>query len=148
MYERGLTNDDLAKELKPIIGREYIRCDSAEPKSIAELAQRGISTVEAIKGKDSVNFGIQWLQQLEIIIDVSCQNAKNEFGSYKWEENKHGDMLRKPVDRNNHLIDAIRYANELEMVYWRESLKEEPKPRDYGGYNIIDTEDDGSWMAG
>ena len=148
LYERGLTNDDLAKALKPMISREPIRCDSAEPKSIIELAQRGITTVEAIKGKDSVNYGIQWLQQQEIIIDIHCQNAKNEFSSYKWEENKQGDQLRKPVDRNNHLIDACRYANELEMNYWREAKKEKEKPKDYGGYERLDEGDGGSWMAG
>lgn len=145
LYERGLTNDDLAKELKVLIGREPVRCDSAEPKSIVELAQRGIATVEAIKGKDSVNFGIQWLQQQEIIIDIRCQNARNEFSSYKWMENKQGDQLPKPVDRNNHLIDAIRYAMEIEMNYWLEAKKQKDSPADYSGYKEIDS--DGSWMA-
>jgi phage terminase large subunit len=148
IYERGLTNDDLAKSLKPLIGREAIRCDSAEPKSIMELAQRGITAVEAIKGKDSVNYGIQWMQQQEIIIDIRCQNAKNEFSSYKWEEDKHGDQLPKPVDRNNHLIDACRYANELEMVYWREKQAEPAKPKDYDRYDRQREDDGGSWMTG
>lgn len=147
LYERGLTNDDLAKELKPIIGKEIVRCD-VSPLNIMELSQRGIMAVSAIKGKDSVNFGIQWLQQQEIIIDIRCQNAKNEFSSYKWAETKHGEQLPKPVDRNNHLIDAIRYAMEHEMNYWREAKKEETKLRDYGGYNRIEDEEDGSWMAG
>jgi phage terminase large subunit len=148
LYERGLTNDDLAKSLKPMIGKELITCDSSEPKSIIELAQRGISTVGAIKGKDSVNYGIQWLQQQEIIIDVRCQNTKNEFSSYKWEENKHGEQLAKPVDRNNHLIDAIRYGNEQEMVYWREHIAEEKPKIDYGGYDRQEEEEATSWMAG
>lgn len=147
VYERGLTNDDLVKEIKPIVNREAVRCDSSEPKSVMELAQRGITAVEAIKGKDSVIFGIQWLQQQEIIIDIRCQNAKNEFSSYKWEENKNGDMLRKPVDRNNHLIDACRYANELEMVYWREMQAKKEQPKDYGGYER-ESDDNGSWMTG
>jgi phage terminase large subunit len=148
LYERGMTNDDLAKELKPIIGREVVRCDSADPLSIMELAQRGISTTPAIKGKDSVNFGIQWLQQQEIVIDIRCQNAKNEFSSYKWSENKQGEQLPKPVDRNNHLIDAIRYAMEIEMNYWLEAKKEKEQPKDYGGYDRVIEQDNGSWMVG
>ena len=56
-------------------------------------------------------------------------------------------MLRKPVDRNNHLIDACRYANELEMVYWREQQEKKKQPKDYGGYER-ENDDGGSWMCG
>lgn len=147
LYDCGLTNDELAKEIKPIVGREPVTADSSEPKSIMELCQRGIQASPAIKGKDSVNFGIQWLQQQDIIIDISCQNAKNEFSSYKWAQTKQGDKLPKPVDRNNHLIDALRYAMETEMNYWRETIKEEKKPADYGGYKRIEDYSSSSWMA-
>lgn len=110
LYQRGLTNDVLATEVKKIIGYDYVRCDSAEPKSIQELKNYGVAALPAIKGKDSVLFGIQWLQQHQIIIDVSCQNFKNEISQYKWQEDKQGNVLRIPVDKNNHLLDALRYA--------------------------------------
>lgn len=116
LYQRGLTNDKLADELKEIIGTEYVTCDSAEPKSIAELQGYGISALEARKGKDSVLHGIQWLQQQEIIIDKSCVNTKAEISTYHWEEDANGNALRKPVDKDNHLIDAGRYAHEGDMV--------------------------------
>lgn len=115
-YEYELTNDLLAKEVLKIIGNQYIVCDSAEPKSIKELRNFGVKALGAKKGPDSVNFGIDWLQRQEIIIDTRCQNAKNEFQKYKWKEDKDGTVLRVPVDKDNHIIDALRYAYEDEMV--------------------------------
>lgn len=112
IYETGLTNDLLADEVKKLIGKERIVFDSAEPKSIAELQKYGVSATGAEKGKDSVTFGIQWLQQQTIIIDVSCINTRNEFQQYKWKEDAGGHAIPVPVDKNNHLIDAIRYAYE------------------------------------
>ena len=114
LYERGLTNDLLAGELKEMIGGDYITCDSAEPKSIAELQRHGINAIGAKKGKDSVLHGIQWLQQQHIIIDQTCINTKNEFMLYQWKKDKNGNSLRQPVDKNNHIIDGLRYAYEDE----------------------------------
>lgn len=115
LYECGLTNDLLAGEVKNKIGDNYVTCDSAEPKSIAELQQYGISAKSANKGKDSVLHGIQWLQQQTIILDVKCINARNELQTYKWKEDAGGNALPVPLDKNNHLIDALRYAYEDEM---------------------------------
>jgi phage terminase large subunit len=114
-YERGLTNPQLAGAIKPMVGTDMVTCDSAEPKSIQELIDNGIEARPAKKGKDSVNFGIQWLQQQTIIIDAQCINTKNEFMQYKWKEDKDGNAIRQPVEKNNHLIDASRYAYEDDM---------------------------------
>ena len=116
LYERGLTNDLLAVELKRICGNDLVVCDSAEPKSIAELRRDGVNATAAEKGKDSVNFGIQWLQQQTIVIDAKCINAKNEFMQYKWKEDKNGNAIRQPVERNDHIIDATRYAYETDSL--------------------------------
>jgi phage terminase large subunit len=113
-YERGLTNDLLATEIKKRIGSGYVICDSAEPKSIQELVNAGISAKSALKGKDSVNYGIQWLQQQTIIIDSRCVNARNEISTYHWKQDKDGNAIRQPAEKNNHLIDAMRYAYEDE----------------------------------
>jgi phage terminase large subunit len=112
LYERGLTNDILATEVKNKIGSDIITADSSEPKSIQELVNEGVSVKGARKGKDSVLFGIQWLQQQTIIIDSKCINTRNEFQSYKWKEDSDGNAIRQPVDKNNHIIDALRYAYE------------------------------------
>lgn len=117
LYETGLTNDLLADALKvKKIANDYITADSAEPKSIAELGNYRVNARGASKGKDSVLFGIQWLQQQEIIVDKNCVNMRNEFSSYKWKEDAQGRSMRIPVDRNNHLIDGLRYAYEDEMI--------------------------------
>ncbi len=116
LYMTELTNDLLAEEVKKIIGNQLVVCDSAEPKSIKELRQYGVNAIGAKKGKDSVNHGIQWLQQHTIVVDVKCQNTKNELMKYRWKEDKNGNVLPVPVDKDNHLIDALRYAYEDEFI--------------------------------
>lgn len=126
LYMTELTNDVLATEVKKIIGNQLVVCDSAEPKSIKELRQYGVNAMGAKKGKDSVNHGIQWLQQQTIVVDVKCQNTKNELMKYKWKEDKNGNVLPVPVDKDNHLIDALRYAYEDEFFEKRPVVR---KPR-------------------
>lgn len=123
LYMTELTNDVLATEVKKIIGNQLVVCDSAEPKSIKELRQYGVNAIGAKKGKDSVNHGIQWLQQQTIVVDVKCQNMKNELMKYKWKEDKYGNVLPVPVDKDNHLIDALRYAYEDEFFEKRPVLR-------------------------
>jgi len=116
LYETGLTNDILAVRVKDKIGADLVTCDSAEPKSVAELRRAGVNAKGARKGKDSVNFGVQWLQQQTIIIDRRCVNAQAEWSIYHWQEDAGGNMLDIPADKNNHLIDGTRYAYENDMT--------------------------------
>jgi len=116
LYETELTNDVLAEEVKKRIGSTYVTCDSAEPKSIKELRRYDVQALRAKKGKDSVNHGIQWLQQQTIVIHNKCTNAISEFQQYKWKEDRNGNVLKVPVDKDNHLIDALRYAYEDESL--------------------------------
>ena len=113
---RGLFIDDIAAELKDRINGEYITCDSSEPRSISDLKRNGIKALAAKKGPGSVEHGIKWLQGHEIIVDPSCVETINELSSYKWKEDKDGNVIAKPVDTNNHILDALRYALESEMV--------------------------------
>jgi phage terminase large subunit len=105
----------LAEEVTKMIGDVPITCDSAEPKSIAELQRYNVSAQGADKGKDSVLHGIQWLQQQTIVIDSMCINMRNEIQGYKWKEDKGGNALPVPVDKDDHLISALRYAYEGDM---------------------------------
>ena len=117
LYETGLTNDILAGRVTEMIGTERIVADSSEPKSIQELNNHSVYAVGAVKGKDSVNFGIDWLKQQTIIVDKSCINMQNELSQYHWKKDAGGNSLKIPVDKNNHLIDALRYAYEEEMQF-------------------------------
>lgn len=122
-YETGLTNDRIAQMLKAKSMNSYIMCDSAEPKSIAELRNYGIEAVGVKKGKDSVNHGIQWLKQKKIVVDNRCMNMVNELQLYKWDENK--DRIKDvPIDMYNHLIDALRYS--LEELMGLHEIKPPP----------------------
>lgn len=117
LYERGLINTQLAERLREFAGRNYITCDSAEPKSIRELRNYDLNVRGARKGADSVIHGIQWLQGYEIVLDTRCQNLRNELTLYQWRKDKDGNSMAVPEDRNNHLIDALRYALESEMTF-------------------------------
>jgi phage terminase large subunit len=120
LYQTGLTNDLLAEEVKKMIDNQPVTCDSAEPKSITELNNYGVDAHGAAKGKDSVLHDIQWLQQQTIIIDQKCINMRNEMQGYKWKEDRGGNALPVPVDRDNHLISALRYAYEgdADPTWW------------------------------
>ena len=96
---------------------EAVMADSAEPRSNDELRERGIRVLAAKKGPGSVEHGISWLQDLEeLIIDPErCPNAAREFSGYLLEEDGRGGFLGGFPDRDNHCIDALRYACEREM---------------------------------
>lgn len=89
-----------------------ITCDSAEPKSIAEMRGYGLYIHGSKKGPDSVEYGIKFLQDLEeIIIDPKrCPHTAREFTSYEVDRDVHGELKAKFPDRDNHHIDAARYA--------------------------------------
>lgn len=124
-YEYGMKNEQIAAEAKKTIGnREYLRCDPSEPKSTAELRGHGINAISARGGPGSVNHGIQYIQHFdEVIIDREMQYAINEFQTYQFELNKDGEVMNSPVDKDNHFIDALRYA--LSGVSFRPSDSQE-----------------------
>lgn len=114
MYEKALSNKDIYNNiLKLGFAKEQIIADCAEPKSIDELKYYGLRRIQgAKKGKDSVNNGIQWIQELEIIIHPRCVNFLTEISNYQWGTDKFGNKINKPIDDFNHLMDAMRYALE------------------------------------
>lgn len=98
-----------------------IVCDSAEPKSIAEMYEYGLKVMGAKKGADSIDYGIKWLQDLEeIVIDPKrCPNTAREFMEYEIERDSNGNLKGKFPDKNNHSIDAVRYSREYDMKHVR-----------------------------
>ena len=114
IYLTDLTNDILADMIKPKIERSVVICDCSEPKSIAELNNHGVYAIGAKKGKDSVDYGIKFLQKHEIIVDVSCINFKNEISQYQWKKDKNGNTLPIPIDRNNHCLTPDTIINTID----------------------------------
>lgn len=115
MYEKALSNEEIAEKIIRMgYGKERIKADSAEPKSIDRLWDLGIRRItRAKKGRDSVRYGIDNLRDYHIIIHPKCVNFITEISNYTWrEDQKTGRKLNEPVDDFNHLMDAMRYATE------------------------------------
>lgn len=90
-----------------------ITCDSAEPKSIADLRACGLDARKSIKGIGRIEYGMKWLQRRKIVIDKRrTPNAYKEIVGYEYERNKDGEIISGYPDKNNHAIDAIRYGME------------------------------------
>lgn len=113
-YEKGMVTRDIGDKLKEDkwlqSGKEEIWADSAEPRLIEELKRMGFNIKPVVKGKDSINFGIQVLQNYKLKMPKSSVNLLNEAYGYEWESDRFGRQLDRPVDFNNHLMDAMRYA--------------------------------------
>ncbi|MGL4615985.1 MAG: PBSX family phage terminase large subunit, partial [Shewanella sp.] len=114
--DRGnyLKNEESAKRIEEIVGDELVTCDSSEKKSVQDYRSYGLNARHAIKGPDSVRYSLKWLQSLnKIVIDpVRCPHTAQEFLNYEYERTKDGEIINQPVDKDNHNIDAVRYATE------------------------------------
>ena len=116
-YEKGLSNAEIAEAIKENLAhKRKTVADSSEPKSIDYIKMKGVSIEGAAKGKDSVNAGIDFLLEYEIIVNVHLVEFMTEFNNYAWDKNKKdGSALNKPCDDFNHFIDALRYSVERFM---------------------------------
>lgn len=112
-YQTQLSNAQISKY---VTNRLPCYCDSAEPKSIAELRRLGLNATGVKKGADSINFGIQIMQEQDYLITKSSINLINEFRKYSWDKDKRtGSQTNKPIDMFNHAMDAVRY-HEMETI--------------------------------
>lgn len=112
-YQKGLSNSDIAKKINT---RMICYCDSAEPKSIRELSENGVNAQAVTKGADSINYGIQIIQNNEYLVTSKSLNIITELRKYAWDKDKKtGDKLNKPIDNYNHAMDAWRY-HEMESL--------------------------------
>lgn len=118
LYEKALSNRAICDRVTAMgYAKERIRADCAEPKSIDELRELGLSRITpARKGRDSINNGIQYIQDYRIVIHPRCVNFLTEISNYTWAEDKFGGKLNRPIDAFNHLMDAMRYALEDVLV--------------------------------
>ena len=111
-YRTQMVNGDIARMLPKNI---VTYADSAEPKSIEEIKRTGVYIKGVTKGKDSINFGIQIMQDQEYLVTAQSTNLIKELRYYSWDKDKNGKQLNKPIDNFNHAIDAVRY-HEMEAI--------------------------------
>ena len=111
-YGTRMLNGEIAAMIhRKGYAKERIRADAAEPKSNEELRRLGLSRLRAaVKGPDSVRSGIAALQEYHITVHPKCVHTVAELSAYIWEKDADGRGLNRPVDRDNHLMDALRYA--------------------------------------
>ena len=114
IYQKGMQNTAIYSNIEKLgFRKEIITADSAEPKSIEQLRGLGLHRIKASKkGKDSINAGIQFIQDFKIYIHPRCVNFITEISNYSWDKDKFGKAINKPIDEFNHLMDAMRYALE------------------------------------
>jgi phage terminase large subunit len=110
IYQKGLLNSDISDLLKTNGVQDIVYADSAEPKSIAELNSYGHNVLPVSKGRDSIVYGLNLINQNKVYVTSRSKNLINELRNYIWMTDKQGNKLNKPIDAYNHAIDAMRYA--------------------------------------
>ena len=108
-FQKGLSNKQIADILSNV-QPQLVIADSAEPKSIDEIKKYGINIIATEKGKDSVNNGIQLVQDQRISVTKRSINIIKEYRNYLWETDKDGKILNVPENIWDHSMDALRYA--------------------------------------
>ena len=118
LYQSGMLNNEIAEWIIDNgFSKSDIVADSAEQKSIADISNNGVRRIKpAKKGKGSVASGIAYVSQYKMYVHPSCTAFLNEVQNYSFKKNKEGIYTNEPIDKYNHLLDALRYAME-ELIF-------------------------------
>ncbi|HDD6481980.1 TPA: PBSX family phage terminase large subunit [Staphylococcus aureus] len=126
-YKKAMLTDDIKQMLiKKGLGDVDIAADygAGGDRVISELKSKGIKGIrKALKGANTILPGIQFIQGFEVIIHPSCEHAIEEFNTYTFDQDNDGKWLNKPIDANNHIIDALRYSLEKYHIVRKKSKK-------------------------
>lgn len=114
LYKKGLTTPELDQALSFVIAKHHrIAADSADPRSIKDLQNRGWrNIVPSEKGPDSIVNGINWIKGFKLHVHKDSHNLKNELLNYQWVMYG-GKATNIPIDSHNHLIDPTRYTKTI-----------------------------------
>lgn len=136
-YERKMLNSDIANMIiSKGFAKERIRADAAEPKSNDDLRRMGISRIQpSVKGKDSILNGIMKINEYKMFVHPKCVNTLKELSSYRYEVDKFDNGINKPIDYDNHLMDAMRYAFYDVTFFHPVNPKDRPRPTADEYYN-------------
>lgn len=150
-YEKKMLNSDIANMITAKgFAKERIRADAAEPKSNDDLRRLGIGRIQpSVKGKDSIMNGIQKISEYKMFVHPRCVNTIKELSSYRYEVDKSDNGINKPIDFDNHLMDAMRYAFYDVTFFHPVDPKNRPRPSAddyYNKYHGISADDlSGGW---
>ena len=116
-YETGMSNAQIAAAIKEMKAHKHMTtADSSEPKSIDYIKGKDVRIQGAMKGKDSVNAGIDFLSEFDIVVNSHLSHFMTEFLNYAWMvDKKTGKAINRPIDEFNHFLDALRYSVEKYM---------------------------------
>lgn len=111
-YQTGMFNNDIARVIKAINPPTWLKsiCDSSDPKTIEDLKRMGIRAEGAVKGKDSIVNGIEFITSMPVNVTRRSTNFQKECRNYKWAVDRSGKSLNEPIDNWNHGVDAFRYG--------------------------------------
>ena len=111
LYRTMMTSQDIHKEFKNLkLEGRVIYAESSEPRLNDFLRRSGWNIRPTLKGKDSIVAGIDLLKRYKLFVTPDSKNLIHEFRNYKWSKDKTEKLTNIPIDKNNHLIDALRYA--------------------------------------
>ena len=146
-----MLNSDIAEMITGKgYAKERIIADSAEPKSNDDLKRLGLTRVTpSAKGADSIRAGIAEIQEYSIIVHPYCKNTVSELSSYCWERDRFNNGLNRPIDRDNHLMDALRYAFQDVKAFhprdpWQKTKRSDAE-KYYGGEIVLANDFFGGW---
>lgn len=125
LFQKGLSNKQIADILLNQEQQVLLIADSAEPKSISELFEYKINVIGSKKGPGSVNYGIQYVQDQRISVTKRSLNIIKEYRNYLWQRDKNDRLINIPDVGFDHTMDAIRYGIES----YRPVLPKKEKPK-------------------
>ncbi len=122
--------------------RGLIRADSSRPETVSYMKRQGFAIIPAIKGPGSLEDGIKFLQSFNIVVHPRCKHVAQELRDYSYKVDPHTEeVLSELEDKNNHTIDALRYAlEELRRSGYRPGVDAKAKPKDLWGRNREDAD--------
>ena len=115
LYQKGMLNRDISRFLKDNSITTHLWADSAEPKSISEIRAYGHKISGVTKGRDSVVYGINLINQNEIYVTSRSKNLIKELQGYIWAKDKEGNNIQKPTGTHPDCIDAARYCLMMQL---------------------------------
>lgn len=148
-WEVGCEIDRTPELFRSVPGADkwLIRADSARPETVSYMRRQGFKITSALKGPGSLEDGIEFLRSFDIVVHPRCKHVADELASYSYKIDPHTEeVLPLLEDKNNHTIDALRYAlEELRRSGYRPANTARP-PRQSRDYDIEHDETE-SWKT-